>query len=164
MTLRACLAVIAAATPLLMAASEVTAAPGVGYSAQDKATIETCIETAQRNAQRANVCIGTAAQACESLPEMASTMGMRDCYERENAYWDEMLNDRYQKLLVNFSKTNAEKLRAMQRTWIAWRTQKCEMPYMLFEGGSMAGPMAAYCVMETTGERALELDQALIAP
>ena len=61
MTLRACLAVIAAATPLLMAASEVTAAPGAGYSAQDKATIETCIETAQRNAQRANVCIGTAA-------------------------------------------------------------------------------------------------------
>jgi uncharacterized protein YecT (DUF1311 family) len=134
------------------------------YTLQDKATIEACLEKARRNSQHARVCIGEATSVCETLREMANQAGIQDCMKREAAYWDKILNDRYQQLLANFSKKNAEKLKAMQRSWLAWRKEKCELPYMLYEGGSMARVMAANCMMETTGIRALELDEAAIAP
>lgn len=135
-----------------------------GYTLQEKATIKACIEKAQRNSQHARVCIGEATQVCETLREMANQAGIQDCMSREAAYWDEILNDRYQKLMANFSKTNARKLQAMQRRWIDWRKEKCQLPAMLYEGGSMANVMAANCMMETTAIRALELDEAVIAP
>ena len=149
---------------LVVIASNATAASRDTYKLQDKATIETCIEEAQRKSQHARACIGEATKICETLREMANQAGIEDCMKREAAYWDEMLNDRYQKLMANFSKKNAKKLKAMQHSWIAWRKEKCELAYMLYEGGSMASVMAASCMMETTGVRALELDEATIAP
>ena len=149
---------------LVVIAGNVAAASRDAYALQDKATIEACIEKAQRNSQHARVCIGEATRVCETLREMANQAGIKDCMKREAAYWDEMLNDRYQQLMANFSKKNVKKLKAMQRSWIAWRKEKCELPYMLYEGGKMAGVMAASCFMETTGIRALELDEAAIAP
>lgn len=152
------------AVGLLVTSASHAAEPRDGYKPEDKAALKTCLETAQRDAQRASVCIGQAARACESSPENSSSAGLKHCSLRENAYWDEILNDRYQQLLARFSDKNAKKLRAMQRTWIAWRKEKCELPYMLYEGGSVAGVLAADCIMATTGERALELDAAVIAP
>ncbi len=157
-------AVIVAIAALFVNSGSRAAEPHHTYTSGDKAEIEACLKTAQRKAQRATVCVGVAARACERLPEMSSSAGIKDCSLRENAYWDEILNDRYQQLIANFSKKNAKKLRAMQRTWIAWRKEKCELPYMLYEGGSMAGVLAADCIMATTGDRALELDAAVIAP
>ena len=149
---------------LIVTAGHVAAAKRGSYTLQDKATIEACLKKAQRNAQHARACIGEATKVCETLREMANQAGIKDCMQRETAYWDEILNDRYRQLLANFSKKNANKLKAMQRSWIAWRTKKCELPYMLYEGGSIAGVMAVNCIMETTGIRALELDEAAIAP
>lgn len=140
------------------------AASRAGYTRADKAEIDQCISRAQRNSQHVRICIGVASLACERQPEMASNAGIKDCLARENAYWDEILNARYQQLMGNFSKENAKKLQAMQRNWIAWRKEKCELPYLLYEGGTMAGVMAASCFMETTAIRALELDEAAIAP
>ena len=164
MTLSFRCAVLAFMASLVVIAGNVAAASRDTYTLQDKTTIEACIEKAQRNSQHARACIGEATSVCETLREMANQAGVKDCMKREAAYWDEMLNDRYQQLMTNFSKRNAKKLKAMQRSWIAWRKEKCELSYMLYEGGTMAGVMAASCFMETTGIRALELDEAAIAP
>lgn len=151
------------ATALIGATGTTSTASGK-YTLQDKATIEQCIQKTQRNSQHARACIGQATRVCETLREMASSAGIKDCMMRENAYWDEILNDRYRQLMAAFSKKNAKKLKAMQRSWLAWRKEKCELPYMLYEGGSMAGVLAAGCIMETTAVRALELDEAAMAP
>jgi len=157
-------AVIGAVACLIAGSGTAEAASRAGYTRADMAEIDSCIVKAQKNSQHARVCIGAAAQVCERQPEMASNAGIKDCLTRENAYRDEILNDRYQQLMRNFSDQNAKKLQAMQRSWIAWRKEKCELPYMLYEGGTMAGVMSTSCFMETTAIRALELDEAAIAP
>lgn len=158
-------AAITATLPLILALTAPLSAGGSNaFKPEDKAAIDACLERAQRNAQHATRCIGEAARACEEQPDMGSTAGMRDCFLRENAVWDEKLNASFQQLLGNLSKKHGGKLRTMQRTWIKWRTEKCEMPYLLYEGGSIAGPLAAECIMETTALRAVELERAAIAP
>ena len=77
--------------------------------------------------------------------------------------WDELLNKRYQRLKAAVSNSGASKLQLMQRAWIKWREAKCEMSYILFEGGSMAGPLAAGCVLKATALRAVELGDGLAA-
>ncbi|MCH9808152.1 MAG: DUF1311 domain-containing protein [Alphaproteobacteria bacterium] len=157
-------ALAAASTGLLILAGVANAGQQAGYKPVDKGAIEACLEKARRDNRHATRCIGVAARACEEQPDMGSTAGMRDCYVRENAVWDELLNGSYKQLLDNLSKKSGNKVRDMQRTWIKWRKQKCEMPYLLYEGGSMAGPMASWCVMETTAMRALDLEKAAISP
>ncbi len=129
----------------------------------DRAAISYCLDAGAENSLSLISCIGVAASACEKKPEMASTRGLTDCSIRENAVWDERLNSRYQVLRAELSEQSARKLRDIQRTWIAWRKEKCELPYLLFEGGSIARVLAAQCVMRATALRAIELDAAIKA-
>ena len=164
MTLSFRFVALAILASLVVIATKAEAASSDNYTLQDKATIEACLAKARRNSQHARGCIGEATRVCETLREMANQAGIQDCMKREAAYWDKILNDRYQQLLANISKKNTVKLKAMQRSWLAWRKEKCKLAYMIYEGGSMARVMAANCMMETTGIRALELDEAAIAP
>ena len=132
-------------------------------SEDDRAAIKHCLDAAAEKSLSLTSCIGVAASECEKLPEMVSTRGLTDCSLRENALWDERLNSRYQVLRAELSEQSAKKLRDIQRTWIAWRKEKCELPYLLFEGGSIARVLAAQCVMRATALRAIELDAAIKA-
>jgi uncharacterized protein YecT (DUF1311 family) len=130
------------------------------FAPEDKTSVHECLKSTRAQSKPARNCIGAASRICEEKPGMESTAGMRDCYLRESAVWEELLNERYRALLGELSKKGAEKLRDIQRVWITWREEKCQLPYLLFEGGTMAIPASAYCFMETTAERALELDEA----
>ncbi len=129
------------------------------YEASDKAAVEDCLAASAGDFGKETRCIGVAYSACEKEPDSASTAGMVGCAAREEAVWDEMLNAHYGALRKLFSADAADKLRDMQRTWIEWRDAKCEMPYLVHEGGSIARPMLAYCRMEATALRSMELGQ-----
>ena len=81
---------------------------------------------------------------------------MIDCYGRELAVWDAMLNKSYQTLLKALDSDQQEKLRDMQRTWMTSRDKTCEFLYHYFQG-TMANPMIAACRARATGRQALYL-------
>ncbi len=144
------------------------AVPGMSVAGQstaptddDHRAVQDCLEAARVDRLHAMRCIGVASEACQHDPQMGSTKGLTDCARREMAVWDDMLNSHYQELREKLSRTGKLSLRNIQREWIQWRDVKCELPYSLFEGGSIASPMAADCLMQATGLRAIELGQAL---
>lgn len=125
--------------------------------------ITACLAEARRRESPREDCIGKVIDRCMEQPGGHSTAGMRACAERELTIWDDRLNRHYQRLSKALDGKAARKLRDTQRLWIKWRDAKCEMPYVLFEGGTMAGPMSSDCRMRTTGRRAIELGYALEA-
>lgn len=48
-------------------------------------------------------------------------------------------------------------LRDIQVKWIADRDAKCGWPAVFFQGGTIAGPLAAACLNDMTARRANEL-------
>jgi len=125
--------------------------------------VAACTAKARKAETNSEACIGQVAERCMEEPKMGSTHGQRDCAGRENAIWDKTLNRRYKRLAKALSAKGAIKLRNTQRIWLKWRKAKCEMPYVLFEGGSIAGPMASFCVMRATALRTIELGLSLEA-
>jgi uncharacterized protein YecT (DUF1311 family) len=86
-----------------------------------------------------------------------SNLGTADCYRIERAIWDEILNENYKDLMASIDdKKVQDKLKAMQRAWIAYRETTCDF-YWDKINGSMAVPMTAACQLRETARRALLL-------
>jgi uncharacterized protein YecT (DUF1311 family) len=128
--------------------------------ASDNVKVHQCFNTAIENGNSPVQCIGLASEACQSEPNMASTIGMSECNWREQAVWDTLLNKYYQDLRKGLTKNGKKILRDIQKVWITWRDKKCELPYALAEGGSIARPLATACTMRATALRAIELADA----
>lgn len=132
---------------------------------EDEIEVQSCIEGVRdfnssadpgQEASR-DECIGTIARPCLESDDGRSTLGMVECYERELAVWDAMLNDNYQALKDAVSPEAFRSLRDTQQKWIDYRDARCEWPAVFFEGGTIAGPIGAACLNEATGRRANEL-------
>jgi len=108
-----------------------------------------------------NDCIGTIATPCLDREENQTTVGMVGCTSRELQWWDGQLNILYGTLRGNLSSEGSEALRDIQRAWIKYKDAKCAFPRIFFEGGTMAQPIAADCVMRMTAERAIEIGEWL---
>lgn len=106
-------------------------------------------------------CIGTVANPCLDNEENQTTVGMVACASREQQWWDGQLNILYGALRGNLSSKGSDALRDIQRTWIKYKDAKCAFPQVFFEGGTMAQPIAADCVMRMTAERAIEIGEWL---
>ncbi len=132
-----------------------------GRNGSPERTIQACLETARDAGSSRTECIGRASKSCEGLAETESGQAVADCYDRETAVWDDLLNTYYGALRTLFEKPSADKLRAAQIAWISWRDKRCELPHLVHDGASMALPMAARCLMETTAQRAIDLAEAL---
>ncbi len=130
-------------------------------TAQERAKLLQCLKNKRRAEKSEEACIFSMVDACMEKPSGHTTLGQRLCNAREIVVWDELLNSRYKRLRKAVSENGAKKLRQIQRSWISWRKAKCEMPYILFEGGTMAGPLAAGCLLKATAVRAVELGTAL---
>lgn len=143
----ACLAAVAE-TATRAAADASDEAPGVtGRLAQ-----------AARDSQGApRSCIGAIVIPCQQAPEGQSTAGMIECGSRELAVWDELLNTSYRQLLAAASPAMAAALRQTQRAWVAWRDQRCKLPALEHEGGSIVGPLTVDCLRTVTAEQAIWL-------
>jgi uncharacterized protein YecT (DUF1311 family) len=81
---------------------------------------------------------------------------MGDCYYTESVIWDGLLNENFKKLLGTLDDQQSEKLRAMQRAWIAYRDTTCNFYWDKIQG-TMAQPMVAGCIARETARRAVLL-------
>lgn len=133
---------LAAATPLV---------------ADDAAVIAACLKSADAGNGKPRDCIGRVADACLDKPENQSTHDMVACADKETKIWDALLNAEYQRLLGAVEGKTKDDVVKAQRQWLALRDSDCAIPYALFDGGTMAQPIAANCVMENTAERMLQV-------
>jgi uncharacterized protein YecT (DUF1311 family) len=117
----------------------------------DQATVEACLKKA---GDKPETCIGTVADPC--LQNAESTADMNGCYDREIRVWDGMLNAAYKGLQPQLDAKQAEALRDVQRSWIAYRDKRCAF-YWTFYQGTIASPMGGACVNDETARRALDL-------
>jgi len=86
-----------------------------------------------------------------------SNLGTADCYRIETVIWDAILNENYKELMAALDdKEQAQKLKDMQRAWIAFRDATCDF-YWFKIRGSMSVPMTAACQLRETARRALLL-------
>lgn len=86
-----------------------------------------------------------------------SNLGTANCYRIEAAIWDQLLNDNYKGLMDAIEDGKAQdKLKEMQRAWIAYRDTTCGFYWHKIHG-SMAVPMGTACRLRETARRALLL-------
>ena len=91
------------------------------------------------------------------IEKNGSNLGTADCYRIETVIWDAILNDNYKELMAALDdKEQAQKLKDMQRAWIAFRDTTCDF-YWFKIRGSMSVPMTAACQLRETARRALLL-------
>ena len=121
----------------------------------DSVAVQSCIKAAAGGSQRER-CIGIIADPCADQPGAESTAGQVACAARENAVWDDILNETYRRLRDTLDPQQKNKLRIMQRAWIDSRTRSCAF-YWDFFRGTMAAPMNAFCNNRETARRALFL-------
>jgi uncharacterized protein YecT (DUF1311 family) len=148
----------AAILVLILLATASTAFGQAKYpAAEHTKDIEDCIKTAAGSGKpmsAAESCIGTVADPC--LKEAKSTADNMACIAREQAIWDDILNETYRRLRGKLDKQQQVKLRDMQRAWIASRDKTCAFYWDYFQG-TMASPMSASCENRERARRALFL-------
>lgn len=106
-------------------------------------------------------CLGTAAEACLNSDQNQSSQNMADCIQPELLWWDNLLNTHLNTLRTRLKPAQQEQLQQVQRQWVRYRDSKCQFDYDFFEGGPMQVPASAWCLMDTTAIRAIELEQWL---
>ena len=134
----------------------------------DRASISRCLEdigqaldTGADAPGSRDDCIGVASAVCLDDPSGQSTLGQVGCLVRESSIWDEYLNRDYAALRDTLDEKSFAHLRDTQRKWIAYRDANCQMPHVFFQGGTIARPIGAHCVLELTARRANELAELL---
>jgi uncharacterized protein YecT (DUF1311 family) len=125
--------------------------------ADDAEIIASCLKSALADNTDARQCIGRVANPCLDNPADQSTHGMVACNDRETKVWDDLLNTEYQRLLAAVEGKTKDDIVKAQRQWVGLRDMDCLIPYALFEGGTMAQPIGANCVLENTAERMLQV-------
>ncbi len=140
-------------------ATMLTASPALAQdkpAAKDSAAIEKCVKAKTGRHWAWESCIGVISERCSKDEGSLTDRQVIDCYDRELAVWDDMLNKSYQATLKALDTDQQDKLREMQRAWITSRNKTCEFLYDYFQG-TMANPMIAACKARMTGRQALYL-------
>ncbi|WP_425070447.1 lysozyme inhibitor LprI family protein [Sagittula sp. S175] len=159
---------------MLMAALVVGAVPLAGaWAAQELVfSPEGTMQCMMENPGMEVSCIGVSADECMADTEGGgSTVGMGGCLDAELSFWDARLNAAYGARMTAAKAADAEAraggwtapsqeeaLRTMQRAWIGFRDARCAYAASLWGGGTGAGPATIGCLMLTTGEQALYLE------
>jgi len=143
---------------LLVVLAALAASPALAKDKPDAraaAAIQDCVKSKSAIGM-GETCIGIVSGPCLDKAADPSTAGMVACVARERAVWDDILNETYNRLRAKLDDKQQQKLRDMQRAWIAARDATCGF-YWDFYQGTMASPMSAGCVNKETAERALFL-------
>ncbi len=125
-------------------------------TARDSKAIQDCIKTKTGANWAWEKCIGTISEVCAKDEASMAPSQVIACYAREEAVWDDILNESFRRLRDALEAEQAVKLREMQRAWIVSRDKNCEFLYVYFQG-TMANPMMAACRSRATGMQALYL-------
>ena len=143
---------------LLVVLAALAASPALAKDRPDaraSAAIQDCVKSKSATGM-GETCIGIVSGPCLDKAADPSTAGMVACVARERTVWDDILNETYNRLRAKLDDKQQQKLRDMQRAWIAARDATCGF-YWDFYQGTMASPMSAGCVNKETAERALFL-------
>lgn len=77
-------------------------------------------------------------------------MALNECATAEARRADAELNRVYRETMTRHEGAAAARIRAGQRTWIAYRDAWCEAASSLYEGGSMRPMVHDFCVADLT--------------
>lgn len=128
--------------------------------ARDIKTIAACLKTFDKAAapqEAYEICVTKIASPCMNDDENSVPPSKQiECYDREQAVWDKIVNDSYKTMMDGLEPKQQQKLKAMQRSWIHTRDLTCAFWYDYFEG-TMANPMMASCNNRETARRAIYL-------
>ncbi len=124
--------------------------------ARDSATVQDCVKTKGGLHDKWESCIGVVLSPCLKDEASMPTSAVNACISREQTVWDDILNETFRRLREKLDDTQRDKLRDMQRAWIASREKTCTFYWDFFQG-TMASPMSANCMNRETGRRALFL-------
>jgi uncharacterized protein YecT (DUF1311 family) len=155
---------IAAAFPAALAAS-------LG-SAQDPeaalADLRSCLDG--RVGVEARECVGVYARDCMAAPGGDTTLAMAGCTTAEAAAWDRVLDETFAELVILSRDRMAldeqagvapdpldELLREAQGAWLTFRDADCAQEYAVWGGGSMRRIAGAWCRLDRTSQRLIEL-------
>jgi uncharacterized protein YecT (DUF1311 family) len=137
-------------------------------TAADRAVIDTCLAAAKKTKALPETCIGAVQKPCLDTPDGQSTLGMRECSNRETAVWDERLNKAYKAFLDQNGDTDAERngktvkgadlIRDAERAWLTFRDKQCDVTGLPMEGGTGAYVLIDDCMLEQTAAHALWLE------
>ena len=137
-----------------------SAAPGVAQDTarpRDAAAIRACAEKYNQNVDEGERrCIFAIVYDPCTKRKAQAAHGAAECFRAEQAIWDDLLNENFQKLRDGLDDDQKAKLRDMQRAWIAYRDATCQFYYDKIQG-SMATTMVAACLARETARRALLL-------
>ena len=149
---------MAKAVALACAALMIAAGPSRAEkpASADSAKVQSCIKSESGGPRAQESCIGLVADPCADNPDAQSTAGQVACAAREQAVWDDILNETYRRLRDALDVKQRIKLREMQRAWIEVRKRSCDFYWDFFQG-TMASPMSAFCYNRETARRALFL-------
>ncbi|WP_417668225.1 lysozyme inhibitor LprI family protein [Roseibium sp.] len=116
-----------------------------------------CLEAADADeATSRNECIGAAAAVC--IAEFSTASGKANCFEQEAALWDALLNESYQELRhMNLSRSFRDRVRKVQKNWIAFRDTNCNLYAEMGIGGAQGEALKESCKLEQTALRANQL-------
>ncbi|WP_158968358.1 lysozyme inhibitor LprI family protein [Chachezhania sediminis] len=160
----------------ILSAALVTLVTAVGAWADDvpevplssTATAD-CYATAEGDDAR-RLCIGKSTNECMDAPGGSTTIGIGACLQDEAGWWDRLLNTTYKDAMGRAATSDAmmkedgidvpsqaEALRTMQRSWIAFRDDKCAYVASLWTNGTGASTAFVDCLLRTTAEQAIFL-------
>jgi uncharacterized protein YecT (DUF1311 family) len=85
------------------------------------------------------------------------TVNMLNCISDETEYQDIRLNKAYKSVMAELSHDRKNQLKEVQRAWIKYRDANCHF-YADPNGGTMATVLSNDCFMQSTANRAKELE------
>jgi len=132
------------------------------------ADLRACLEVATGTGARD--CVGVYAQACMAAPFDETTRAMADCTIAEAAAWDRVLDETFAELVIlSRDRIALEEqagatpapldglLREAQGAWITFRDADCAQEYAVWGEGSMRRIAGAWCRLDRTSQRVIEL-------
>ncbi len=113
--------------------------------------------------EKRETCIGEVSRVCgERLGEgAATTQGLVDCASLEADAWRRLISHHAAALRASQSANQTALLEQAITTGEHWTRDRCAYDASLFEGGSLARVLAAQCVRDTIGMRAIDLDRRI---
>ena len=152
---------LACAAALAAFAFASSAPPGLAQSIanrRDAVAVRACAEKYAENVDdgERRCLFALVSDPCLKHRETQPDASRAECFRTEQAIWDDLLNENFQKLREGLDDGQKEKLRDMQRAWIAYRDSTCQFYYDKIQG-SMATTMIAACLARETARRALLL-------
>lgn len=128
---------------------------------KEKQIFEDCLTKAGPLFADRMQCVGKTFDFCSSTPEQSSTIGMRECYSREAALWEMLIEQAERnasKLLEDGNKKIEEDVAKAAADLLAFRETACAIPADLHAGGTIGSLLAVECYNRVTAFWALMLD------